>query len=263
MKPYGRECARASCFSVELMELYTLVNIYAERFIPIFIRVAVMLSFIPFIGARGIPLMARAGLAIALTLLLRPVVTVRVDNPVKAVFEAFLVGAAMGLSMRIILAAIEMAAQWMSIQMGFGMAAVFNPLFGEQLGPLSFFYSILAMSLFFIFDVHFYFIEGIARSFEISVINYNGMAGSILKLNGLLFPLAFKMAAPVMLVLLLVNIAVGFLSRVLPQANLYFVSVPLHIVVGILILVVSLPLTFLVIVKSFSHVKDAMLLFVR
>ena len=187
----------------------------------------------------------------------------RDTRAVKALFEAFLVGSAMGLAMRIILAAIEMAAQWMSIQMGFGMAAVFNPLFGEQLGPLSFFYSIVAMSLFFIFDIHFYFIEGIARSFEASAIDYNGMAGSILKLSGLLFPLAFKMAAPVMLVLLMVNIAVGFLSRVLPQANLYFVSVPLHIVVGIFILVVSLPLTFLVIVKSFAHVKDAMLLFVR
>jgi flagellar biosynthetic protein FliR len=243
------------------MELYNLINTYAEKFIPVFIRVAVILSFIPFIGARMTPIMVRAGLAIALTLLLLPVANVKTESPVKAIFEAFFIGSAIGLTARIILGAVETAAQWMSIQMGIGVAAVFNPMFGEQLGPLSLFYTLISMGLFFTLDMHHYFIEGIARSFDISSIQYKGIFDSIIKLNSILFPLAFKIAAPVILVQVLINLAMGFLSRALPQANIFFISFPLLIASGIIFMALSLPLVLMVVSKAFMNVKDAITAF--
>lgn len=245
------------------MELYNLINIYSEKFIPVFIRVAVILSFIPFIGARITPIMVRAGLAIALTLLLLPVVNVKTESPVKAVFEAFFIGSAIGLTARIILGAVETAAQWMSIEMGIGIAAVFNPMFGEQLGPLSLFYTFISMGLFFILDMHHYFIEGIVRSFDISSIQYRGIFDSIIKLNSILFPLAFKIAAPVILVQVLINLAMGLLSRALPQANIFFISFPLLITSGIIFMALSLPLVLMVVSKAFMNVKDAIMVFTR
>ncbi|MDI6729640.1 MAG: flagellar biosynthetic protein FliR [Thermodesulfovibrionales bacterium] len=245
------------------MELYNLINTYAEKFIPVFIRVAVILSFIPFIGARMTPIMVRAGLAIALTLLLLPVVEVKTGNPVRSVFEAFFIGSAIGLTARIILGAVETAAQWMSIEMGIGVAAIFNPMFGEQLGPLSLFYTFISMGLFFILDMHHYFIEGIARSFDISSIQYKGIFDSIIKLNSILFPLAFKIAAPVILVQVLINLAMGFLSRALPQANIFFISFPLLITIGIIFMALSLPLVLMVVSKAFINVKDAIMVFTR
>lgn len=243
------------------MELFNIVNIYSDKFIPVFIRVAVMLSFIPFLGAQTTPAMARAGLALALTLLLMPVVNVQTANPVKAIFEAFFVGTALGLCARIILAAVETAGQWMSIEIGFGMAAIFNPMFSEQLGPLSFFYTFVSMGIFFVLGIHYYFIEGIARSFELSSVDYTGIFGSIMKLNTLLFPLAFKIAAPVMLVQMIVNITLGFFAKVLPQANIFMVSIPLMIFLGLFFVTASMPLAIIVISKSFVHIKDAILMF--
>lgn len=245
------------------MELYNLINTYAEKFIPVFIRVAVILSFIPFIGARMTPIMVKAGLAIALTLLLLPVANVKIESPVRAVFEAFFIGSAIGLTARIILGAVETAAQWMSIEMGIGVAAVFNPMFGEQLGPLSLFYTFISMGLFFTLDMHHYFIEGIARSFDISSIQYKGIFDSIIKLNSILFPLAFKIAAPVILVQVLINLAMGFLSRALPQANIFFISFPLLITSGIIFMALSLPLVLMVVSKAFINVKDAIMVFTR
>ncbi len=243
------------------MELYNLITTYSEKFIPIFIRIAVMLSFIPFIGARMTPVMVRAALAIALTLLLLPVVNVNTDNPVRSVFEAFYIGSAIGLTARIILGAVEMAAQWMSLAMGLGMAAVFNPMFGEQLGPLSLFYSLFAMGIFFVLDMHHYFIDGIVRSFDIGSIQYTGIFDSIIKLNSIFFPLAFKIAAPVILVQALINLALGFLSRALPQANIFFISFPLLIAGGIIFMALSLPLVIMVVSKAFINVKDAIMVF--
>ena len=245
------------------MELYNLINIYADKFIPVFIRVAVMLSFIPFIGARQTPVMVRSGLALALTLMLLPVVNVDFSNPVKAIFEAFFVGSAMGLTIRIILGAIEMSAQWISLAMGLTMAAVFNPAFGETLSPLSLFYTMMSMALFFIFDVHFYLIEGIVRSFDITSMHYNGVFSSVMKLNALFFPLAFKIAAPVLIVQLLVNLGMGFLSKTIPQANIFFISFPLLITLGIIFIVLSIPISVMVISKAFMNVKDTIMVITR
>jgi len=223
----------------------------------------VMIAFIPFIGTTATPVIVRTGLGLALTLLLVPVVNVNFDNQLKAVFEAFFIGAALGLMVRLILGAIEAAGQWMSISMGIGMASVFNPQFGEELGQLSLFYSLMGMGLFFILDVHHLFIEAIVRSFDITSVNYAGIFSAVLKLNSLFFPLAFKIAAPIFLVQILVNLSMGFLSKAMPQANIFFVSFPLLIGAGIIFMTLTLGLTFMVMAKSFLHIKDAVMILVR
>jgi flagellar biosynthetic protein FliR len=245
------------------MELIMLVNTYSDRFIPVFIRVATMLTFIPFLGAQITPMLVRIGLMLALTLLLLPVVEVDISNPIAAIFEAAFVGLALGLCARLILGAVEMAAQWISIEMGLGMAAVFNPQFGEVLGPLSLFYTFLSMGLFFVCDMHHFFIEGMVRSFAITSVQYEGIFDAIIKLNGFLFPLAFKIAAPVFLVQVLVNIGMGFLAKAMPQANIFFVSFPLLIFLGLCTIIFSLSLTVYVLVKAFDHMRDAIMVLVR
>jgi flagellar biosynthetic protein FliR len=245
------------------MELYNLIHTYSEKFIPVFIRVAVIISFIPFIGSRMTPIVVRAGLAIAMTLLLLPVVNVNIENPVKAIFEAIFIGAAIGLIARIIIGAVETAAQWMDLQMGMGLAAVFNPLLGGQFGPLSIFYSMLSMGLFFILDLHHYFIEGIVRSFNVSDIQYAGIFNAVLQLNSILFPLALKIAAPVILVHMLIYISMGFLSKVFPQANIFFVSFPLLIMSGLFFAALSMPLVLTVVSRAFMNVRDAIMVFTR
>lgn len=245
------------------MELYNLVNTYSENFIPVFIRIAVMFSFMPFIGARTTPVMIKAGLMLAITFLVLPIVEIKAANPLISLFEAFFTGLAMGLAVRLVIGAFEMAAQWMSLQMGMGMAAVFNPQFGETLGPLSLFYSIIFMTLFFMLDFHHVFIEGIVRSFEITSVRYENVFQGILKLNSFLFQLAFKIAAPVLLVQMMINIGLGFLAKALPQANVFFISFPLTIGAGIIFVILSLPLTFMIAASSFMNAKDAIMAFTR
>jgi len=222
-----------------------------------------MIAFIPFIGAQQTPIMIRAALALALTMMLLPVVNVDVNNPVRAVFEAFFVGAAMGAIIRIITGAIEMAAQWISIESGMTAAAVFNPLFAETLGPLSVFYSLTSMALLFLFDVHYYVIEGLVRSFDITSVHYSSVFGSVIKMNAYFFPLAFKIAAPVLLVQTLAYMAMGFLSKAMPQTNIFFISFPLILTLSLIFVILALPASFTVISKGFMNVKDAIMMITR
>ncbi|MCX8070504.1 MAG: flagellar biosynthetic protein FliR, partial [Thermodesulfovibrionales bacterium] len=127
------------------MEIYNLIRLYGDNFIPVFIRVAVMLGFIPFIGARMTPVVVRIGIILAITLLVLPVIEIKSEDLVKSIFEGFFMGLAMGLAARVVITAIEIASQWINLQLGLGMASVFNPLVGETLGPLTFFYTLLGM----------------------------------------------------------------------------------------------------------------------
>jgi len=144
-----------------------------------------------------------------------------------------------------------------------GLPMIFNPSVGGQLGPLGLFYSLLTMGLFFVLDIHHYFIEGIVRSFNVTNIQYVGIFNSVLQLNSILFPLAFKIAAPVILVQVLILISMGFLSRAFPQANIFFESFPLLILGGVFFAALSMPLVLMVISKAFMNVKDAIMVFTR
>ncbi|MCX8028110.1 MAG: flagellar biosynthetic protein FliR [Thermodesulfovibrionales bacterium] len=245
------------------MDIYNLIVTYSDNFIPVFIRVSIMLAFIPFIGARMTPVVVRIGIALALTLLLLPVVKVNTENLLLSVFEAFFVGLAMGLSIRIIISAIEMAAQWINLQLGLGMATIFNPLVGEALGPLTFFYTLLGMVVFFMLDMHHYFIEGITRSFELTHIRYSSIFQGIIEYSKVMFPLAFKITAPVLLVQMIINIAMGFISKVMPQANIFFVALPLNIFSGIFFIILSIPIMLAVVARYFINIKDALQVITR
>ncbi len=245
------------------MELYNLIQLYSDRFIPVFVRVSLMLAFVPFIGARMTPMVVRLGLALAMTLLVLPVAEVRTDNMLVAIFEAFFVGLSMGLTVRVILTAIEMASQWINLQLGLGMASVFNPLVGETLGPITFFYTLLGMIIFFLLDLHHSFIEGIIRSFELSHIRFSSIFQGIVEHSKLMFPLAFKIAAPILLVQIIINIAMGFVSKVMPQANIFFVAVPLNIFLGIFFIILSIPIMVAVAARHFINVKEAIQVIVR
>lgn len=245
------------------MDIYNLIVTYSDNFIPVFIRVSIMLAFIPFIGARMTPVVVRIGIALALTLLLLPVVKVNTENLLLSVFEAFFIGLAMGLSIRIIISAIEMAAQWINLQLGLGMATIFNPLVGEALGPLTFFYTLLGMVVFFMLDMHHYFIEGIMRSFEITTIRYTSIFQGIIEYSKVMFPLAFKITAPVLLVQMIINIAMGFVSKVMPQANIFFVALPLNIFSGIFFIILSIPIMLAVVARYFINIKDALQVITR
>ncbi|MCE5311920.1 MAG: flagellar biosynthetic protein FliR [Nitrospiraceae bacterium] len=245
------------------MELYNLINIYSERFVPVFIRVAILFTFIPFIGGKSVPMIAKIGLMLAFTLLFMPVVNIDAKNQVRAVLDAVFIGFALGLCYRLIASVMEMAAQWISLQMGFGIAGVFNPQFGEVLGPVSLLYSLITLVLFFMLDIHHYFIEAIALSFTSSQLAYNNIFEAVVKFSSMIFPLALKIAVPVILIQALINIGMGFLSRAMPQANIFFISFPVLIFIGLLVMAISMPITITIFSNSFMHFKDAIRVFLR
>ncbi len=235
------------------LELLT-TNLY--NFIPVFLRVSIILFFIPYIGSRTVPLVFRFFLALAVSLAVMPYLTMKEQNFFLSLFNAIIFGLSFGIMIRIIVAAVEIASHWMSLQIGFAVANIFNPQFGELMGPITLFYEMFTIALFFSLDLHLTLVELIIKSFDYPTKFF--LVGNIIEFSYLMFPLAVKLSAAVLLVQVLMNIGLGFLSRIMPQANVFFVGFPLLLATGIAVMWLSIPLFTMVLSKAFLNLKEAL-----
>ncbi len=229
-------------------------NLY--NFIPVFTRVSIILFFIPYIGSRTVSLAFRFFLALAISLAIMPYLTIKEQNFLLSLFNAIIFGLSIGIMIRIIVAAVEIASHWMSLQIGFAVANIFNPQFGELMGPITLFYEMFTIALFFSLDLHLTLVELMIKSFDYPT--KFSLAGNILEFSYLMFPLAFKISAPVLLVQVLMNIGLGFLSRIMPQANVFFVGFPLLLATGIAVMWLDIPIFTMVLSKAFLNLKEAL-----
>ncbi|MEN2994886.1 MAG: flagellar biosynthetic protein FliR [Thermodesulfovibrio sp.] len=240
------------------LELLT-TNLYS--FIPVFIRVSIIMFFLPYIGSRSIPIAFRFFFALSVSLAIMPLLPLKEENFLISLLNAVVFGMAIGLIVRIIIAAVETASQWISMQLGFTIANVFNPYFSEIIGPVSIFYEMFTIALFFSLDLHLSFVEIIIKSFDFP--SKFSFSENIITFSYIMFPLALKLSAPVLLVQVVMNIGLGFLSRIMPQANVFFVGFPLLLVTGIAVMWLSTPIFTMVLSKAFINLKDSLINLLR
>ena len=214
-------------------------------FLFVLLRVSVILLLLPILGSVTLPTVWKAGFALLLTLLIYQVVP-RQPLAVRSGLEMIvtlgaelLLGLVLGLSVRLILTGFEMAGQFMGFQMGFTIVNVVDPQSGTQTSIMAQLNYILAILIFLMVDGHHYLIQALVRSFELvppgGFALHAGVFTKLVKLSNHMFTVALKIAAPVMSALLLATIALGIVSKTVPQMNILIVGFPLNIGIGLLL----------------------------
>ncbi|WP_255481831.1 flagellar biosynthetic protein FliR [Ramlibacter pinisoli] len=149
-------------------------------------------------------------------------------------------GATLGLGILLAFAGFAVAGRLLDVQIGFGVAQVFDPLTRSQVPILTSVIGLVGVLLFILADGHHAVLRGIAFSLERFPIGRawpgQGAAASIVQQASALFALGFALAAPVVLCLFLVDFALGVIARNLPQLNMLALGIPVKIVVGLLAL---------------------------
>ncbi|MFC6669767.1 flagellar biosynthetic protein FliR [Marinobacterium aestuariivivens] len=202
------------------------------------------------IGSTLVPARIRLGLALAVTLLLVPVL------PPMPVFEAFsiqsylviaqqiLIGAAMGFMVQILLQVFVVGGQLISTQMGLGFASVSDPVNGVSVVVLSQFLLQLVMLLFLGMDGHLVMIDALARSFELIPVGMEGLGSRVFadvaRSGGWMFASALLMALPPITALLVINFSFGIITKAAPQLNIFAIGFPFTMLMGLLIAWASL-----------------------
>jgi flagellar biosynthetic protein FliR len=154
---------------------------------------------------------------------------------VAAILEAGL-GALLAFGVHAAFAAFGMAGQILDLQIGFGAGAVFDPVTRRDTPIIGAVMASFAAVAFFAVDAHHAFLRGIA--FSVAQVPPGSMGvyftpGAVVRQFGAMFSLALAMAAPVMFTLMLVEAGLAVVSRMLPQMNVYFVGLPLKILIGL------------------------------
>lgn len=158
----------------------------------------------------------------------------------SAAFKELLLGATFSIGILVAFAAISVAGRLLDIQIGFGVAQVFDPMSQTQLPVLTAAFNQLGVIFFFLVDGH----HTVLRAVALSVENFplgapwsvESMALPVMKQVGVLFSLGFSLAAPVVFCVLLVELALGVVSRNMPQMNMFVMGVPIKIVIGLVTL---------------------------
>jgi flagellar biosynthetic protein FliR len=178
-----------------------------------------------------------------------------------------MVGFAIGLVAQLTFGAVQMAGQLAGIQMGIGLSNLIDPQTQEHITSLAQWQNLLALLIFLSVDGHHVLIRAVADSFTVLPLG-GGLPsaagfGMVLDLAGGLFVVALKIAAPVLVLLLLVNAAMGVLAKLIPQLNVFIVGFPLNVAAGLFVLAASQPFTVRLLETSFAGVGDQLARVVR
>jgi flagellar biosynthesis protein FliR len=230
-------------------------------FFLVFTRVTSMLVVAPMFSYQAIPVAVKVAAGAFIALVLTPVLAARtapVDPALPVLVIAALKEAATGLligfAASLLFAGIRSAGEIIAFDIGFSAANVFDPENGTQNPVLGEALYLFTMLIFLCINGHHFLLDAVRLSYE-TVPPGGAFAGvpaarGLVSLGGMVFVVAVKFAAPVMVSLFLTNVALAILSRVMPQMNIFTVSFPLKIGAGLAAIMVSIPLTAVVFKKS-------------
>jgi flagellar biosynthetic protein FliR len=223
-----------------------------QVFFFIFLRVGAILMTIPIFKSKSIPVLFKAGLALAASMALFPILNLKafpvftnvISFGIGAIGE-ILLGITIGLAVNLIFAGIQLAGQLAGYQMGLALANVMDPNSRIQIPLLAQFNQMFALLIFLSLNAHHWFFRALAESYRlVPPFDFqfsNSLMQQIVHIAGSMFVIALKIGAPIIAALLLASIAFGLIARTVPQMNVFFVAMPLKIFIGLLFMGLSLP----------------------
>ena len=234
-----------------------------QTFIVALVRVGGMLSAVPILGSRTVPLRIRVLFAIGTALLLVPVIDGVYDAALitlplilSALVGEFMIGFVIGLALRLVFSAIAVAGEIIGMSMGFGLANILDPVSNVQTPLISQFYGVLASLVFLAIDGHHAVLAAIVSSFDMvppfTFQQSPALGEMVMELTMMMFALALKIAAPIVVVILMTNTAVAILGRMVPQLNVILFAFPVSIGMGLFMIGISLPFVMKFLAQQFE-----------
>lgn len=250
-----------------------------QLFTLIFARFLALFSVAPGYSGDSLPFFSRFALSFITAAIITPVADVppSLNADLKQayiliVLEQAAIGIFIGIVMQFLFAAYQLAGEFFSVQMGFGISEVLDPLSQISLPVIGTLKNLIALFVFFVSGAHTYLIQALAFSIERvphlgfsflkQGVTHNHLFKFFALLSGGMFITALKIALPIIGCLLLVSVTLGILSKAAPQMNMLVLGFSAKIVIGFLVLAILAPLlvqTMFAEMDKSLHMLDAML----
>jgi flagellar biosynthetic protein FliR len=230
-----------------------------QLFTLIFARFLALFSVAPGYSGDSLPFFSRFALSFITAGIITPVADMPAgfeedlkNSFLMIVFEQAAIGLFIGIAMQFLFAAYQLAGEFFSVQMGFGISEVLDPLSQTSLPVIGTLKNLVALFVFFISGAHTYLIQALAFSVErvphlgFSFLTQGVVQNQLFKyfalLSGGMFISALKISLPVIGCLLLVSVTLGILSKAAPQMNMLVLGFSAKIVIGFMVLAILAPL---------------------
>jgi flagellar biosynthetic protein FliR len=239
------------------------------------VRTTIILFMLPIISGTQVPRSVRFGLGLTVSFIIWRVVPPMAPldglGPLTAaiISQAF-IGFVFGFISYLAFTGLQFAGEVLDIQVGFSIVNVINPLTSQNVSVLGELELALASLIFLIADGHHVLFEGLAGSFHLVPLPYAaiqpGLQTDVVGFFSQSLLLVFQIAAPVGIALFVTNIGLALMARVAPQLNVFAVGFPLQILVGLTMIIISLPLLVTVMPQVYAEAPrqlDAVLRMMR
>jgi flagellar biosynthesis protein FliR len=227
-------------------------EIEAFAFLLIFARMSAFLVVWPVFGGMNVPSILKILFSFLLTLVLFPILKSNFHHTFSSYQELImyagkevLVGLIMAQISFFFFYMIQIASDIISTSMGISSAHMFNPTMQATATPVDNLYYALAVLFFLLINGHHMFLTGLVQSYDIiPIYRWTLEAKSFVQVTLIakdIIVLGLQLAAPVLVSILLINISLAIVGRAVPQINVLTTSMPINIMVGIVILIISMP----------------------
>ena len=221
-----------------------------------FLRALALFTAMPVLGTRVVPTRVRIGLAAMIALAAQPtlpalpaaVAAIALDSPLALllVVQQVVIGLSLGFAVRVAFAAVEFAGEIIGLQMGLNFAGFFDPLSASTATAASRFFGAIVAWLFIVVNGHLLVVAALGQSFAAFPIGPEPFAFlremQPHRWGAEVFSIGLWIALPLVTMLLFVNIALGAISRVAPQINIFAIGFPVTLGLGLLGLLLTLPM---------------------
>ena len=226
--------------------LFSTTNIIL--FMAIITRLSGLFASAPLFSTYPIPMQVKIWLAATIAFILFPIVQFNthftVPNSVPALtvilFKEYLIGYVIGFCANILFVGVELGVNMFAIQMGLSADQALNPTSGGNSPVITQAYTFLATMIFISLGAHQWLFSAIYNSFKTLPVGYSftfspELVGNIVTITSQLFNISLSIALPVFGVLFITDVLLGFTSKMMPKMNIFMVSMPLKIYLGLLL----------------------------
>ena len=222
-------------------------------FILVLARVTPLFVIAPLFSSQIIPPHVRGIIAVGISIGLAPIALHGQHIPsdpltlFELVIEGMLVGLGFAFTLAVLLGAVESAGSVIDVLSGFSYGSLINPMDGQETAVVTRFYSLVGTLIFLVIGGDGWTLKGLDRTFQLVPLTSGPRLSSLLggaeQVFGTVFAAALEVAAPVLVALLITDVAFGIVSRVVPQLNVFAVGFPTKVAVALLVVGASLPFT--------------------
>lgn len=213
-------------------------------------RILGFIATAPLWGTAGIPrrtrLILAISIAVAITPTLPPMPSVQPGSlaGLWILAQQMLIGIGMGFAAKIVFTAFDLAGEFIGAQMGLGFATFYDPLSSSQTPVIAEFINLIALLLFLSMNGHLLYLATLAQSFFAIPVSATPLGASswlnLAELGSKIFSAGLLLSLPIIVALMITNVALAVLTRAAPQLNLFALGFPLTLMGGFVALAISL-----------------------